>query len=267
MTSYAITGASKGIGREFVRQLAASSNNTVLAIVRDPESSGISELASKHPNVHVVKGDVTDPKSILEAASAAAAVTGGKLEVLIHNSNAVDMASMSSNPTQLPFDAEAIRAIFDPPLSTAIYGGLWTTNAFLPLIEKGTQKKIVHISSGMADLDLIKKTGVSGAVAYSVAKAGMNIQVAKYAAELAPRGIKVLALSPGWVDTWEGAKPPPVVEAEKAMLKQFQAVEPELKGQIQPEESVRRCLQVIERLDAETSGLFLSHNGDRVKWL
>ena len=154
--------------------------------------------------MHAIKGDVTDPKSILEAASAAAAVTGGKLDVLIHNSNAVDMATMSSNPSQLPFDAQAIRAIFDPSLSTAIYGGLWTTNAFLPLIEKGTQKKIVHISSGMADLDLIKKAGVSGAVAYSVAKAGMNVQVAKYAAELAPRGIKVLALSPGWVDTWEG---------------------------------------------------------------
>ena len=51
------------------------------------------------------------------------------------------------------------------------------------------------------------------------------------------------------------------------MLKQFQAAEPELKGQIRPEESVRKCLQVIESLDAKTSGLFLSHNGDRAKWL
>lgn len=207
MSSYAITGASKGIGREFVRQLAADTTNTVLAVVRNPESPEISELASNHPNVHVIKGDVTDPKSILEAASAAAAVTGGKLDVLIHNSNAVDMASMSFNPTQIPFDAQATRAIFDPPFSTAIYGGIWTTNAFLPLIEKGIQKKIVHISSAMANLDLIKKSGVSYAVAYSVAKAGMNVQVAKYAAELAPKGIKVLALSPGWVDTWEGEWP------------------------------------------------------------
>ncbi|OGM42011.1 putative short-chain dehydrogenase [Aspergillus bombycis] len=267
MSSYAITGASKGIGREFVRQLAADPANTVLAIVRNPESPDISELASNHPNVHVIKGDATDPKSILEAASAAAAVTGGKLDVLIHNSNAVDTATMSSNPTQMPFDAQAIRAIFDPALSTGIYGGLWTTNAFLPLIEKGIQKKIVHISSAMADLDLINKTGISYAVAYSVAKAGMNVQIAKYAAELAPRGIKVLALSPGWVDTWDGEKPPQVLQAENVMLKQFQAVEPELKGQIQPEESVRKSLQVIERLDDETSGLLLSHNGDRATWL
>ncbi|PWY92313.1 NAD(P)-binding protein, partial [Aspergillus heteromorphus CBS 117.55] len=267
MSSYAITGASKGLGLEFTRQLAtANPSNTVLAIVRNPNSRDISSLASNHPNVHVIKGDVTDPKSILEAASAAATITGGKLDVLIHNSNAVDMATMASNPTQLPFDAEAMHATFEPALSTAIYGGIWTTNAFLPLIEKGVQKKIVHISSGMADLDFIRKAGSSDAVPYSIAKAGINIQVAKYAAELAPKGIKVLALSPGWVDTWEGEKPEPVVQAIDFMLKQFQAAEPDLKGQIQPEESVRKCLRVIESLDVGTSGLFLSHNGDQKRW-
>jgi 23S rRNA-/tRNA-specific pseudouridylate synthase len=35
---------------------------------------------------------------------------------------------------------------------------------------------------------------------------------------------------------------------------------------ISTEESVRKCLQVIERLDAETSGLLLSHNGDKQRW-
>lgn len=212
MSSYAITGASKGIGREFVRQLAADTTNTVLAIVRNPESPGISELASNHPNVHVIKGDVTDPKSISEAALAAAAITGGKLDMLIHNSNAVDMATVSCKPTQIPFDAQATRAMFEPPLSTGVYGSLWTTNAFLPLIERGVQKKIVHISTAMADLSFINETGISEAVAYAVAKAGMNVQVAKYAAELAPRGIKVLALSPGLVDTWEGKFPLPCCE-------------------------------------------------------
>lgn len=285
MSSYAITGASKGIGLEFVRQLAANTSNTVLAIVRNPKSSDISELASKYPNVHVVNGDVTDPKSILEAASTASTITGGKLDVLIHNSNAIDPATMALSPSQFLFDAEAVRAAFEPSLVTAIYGGLWATNAFLPLIEKGSQKKIVHISTAMADTDFINKTGISYGVAYSVAKAGMNVQVAKYAAELAPKGIKVLALSPGWVDTWEGKwtfprlvakmvdsnmipgeKPAEVVQGEEFMLKQFQIADPELKGQIQPEESVSKCLEVIERLDEKSSGLLLSHHGDRERW-
>lgn len=204
MSSYAITGASKGIGFEFVRQLAADPTNTVLAIVRDSKSPKISNLASNHANLHIVEGDVTDPKSILDAAAKAASITDGKLDVLIHNSNAVDLATWSYGPSQIPLDVQATQEIFKLPLNTGVYGGLWTTNAFLPLIEKGVQKKIVHISSAMADTDLIKTIGIDYGVAYAVAKAGMNVQVAKYATELAPKGIKVLALSPGWVDTWEG---------------------------------------------------------------
>jgi NAD(P)-dependent dehydrogenase (short-subunit alcohol dehydrogenase family) len=58
------------------------------------------------------------------------------------------------------------------------------TNALLPLILKGQEKKIVHISTGMADTDLVLKSGVSYAVPYSASKAALNLVVAKYAAEL-----------------------------------------------------------------------------------
>ena len=64
-----------------------------------------------------------------------------------------------------------------------------------------------------------------------------------------------------------GEKPPQVVQGIEVMLKQFQAVEPELKGPMQPEESVRKSLRVIESLDAETSGLLLSHHGDKARWV
>lgn len=284
MPCYAITGASKGIGLEFVRQLAANEANTVLAIVRDPSSKDISDLASNHTNLHVVKGDVTDPKSMIDAASTAAAVTDGKLDVLIQNSNAVDLPSMPLTPSQLPFDAQAIREMFDPPLSTGVYGGLWATNAFLPLIEKGDQKKIVHISSVVATPDFVNKSGLDSAVPYSVAKLGMNVLVAKYAAELAPKGIKVLALSPGWVDTTGGRwsilltaarstdyaiavdKAAREIQMQGSMVQKFQRVQPGLQGPIQPEESVSKSLQVIEHLDAQSSGLLLSHNGDNKSW-
>ena len=57
-----------------------------------------------------------------------------------------------------------------------------------------------------------------------------------------------------------------MVQALEVMLKQFQKGDPELKGQIQPEESVRMQLQVINSLDAETSGSFLSHHGAKSWW-
>lgn len=204
MPSYAITGASKGIGREFVRQLAQSPSNTVLAIVRNAESAEIKAIAQAHPNVHIIQGDVTNPQSILAAAEEASNILDGKLDVFIHNSNSVDMATFQLPPSKVPFDVEATRQFYEEPVRTAIYGGAWATNAFLPLIEKGDLKKIAHITSSMANTDVILGTGVDYAVAYSIAKAGMNVQIAKYAAELAPKGIKTVAICPGWVDTHDG---------------------------------------------------------------
>ncbi|EXU94438.1 short chain dehydrogenase family protein [Metarhizium robertsii] len=269
MPSYAITGASKGIGREFVRQLAIDPSNTVFAIVRDPEVSRIKELSQQNSNVHLVKGNVTDPVSMLMAATEVTKITGGTLDVLIHNANAFDQATYAYGPSQVPLDIKATEDFFDAPIRTAIYGGLWSTNAFLPLIEKGAEKKVVHISTGMADLDLIKDSGIEYALAYAVAKAGMNVQVAKYAVELAPKGIKVLALSPGWVDTFEGVageKPPQLVEGIEVMRKQLEKLPHPIKGPMNVEESVKMQLKVIDSLDSNTSGSFLSHYGVRDRW-
>ncbi|KAJ4310827.1 hypothetical protein N0V84_010763 [Fusarium piperis] len=262
MPSYAITGASKGIGSEFVRQLSQDPSNTVFAIVRDPSLPKLKPLASP-ANVHLVKGDVTDPASILEAASRVSELSGGKLDVLIHNSNANDAETIGYSPSQVPFDVEATKKFFDLSFQTAVYGGLWTTNAFLPLIEKGAEKKIIHISSGMADVELIRKAGIPYTLAYAVAKAGMNVQIAKYAAELAPKGIKTLALSPGWVDTYEGPLPKPaeVVLGDEDLKARFIKFDPDLNGMITPEESVTKQLQVIANLNEETSGSFMSQRG------
>jgi hypothetical protein len=63
-----------------------------------------------------------------------------------------------------------------------------------------------------------------------------------------------------------GEMPAEVLQANQSMLEQFRAQDPSLQGQIQPEESVRKSLKVIEDLDSEKSGSFVSHNGDRVNW-
>ena len=111
---------------------------------------------------------------------------------------------MGLKPSELPFNLEEIQAMFLPALTSSIYGVAWVTNAFLPLIEQGGQKKIVCISSGMSEMDIIKRAGTVFAVPYGAGKASMNNLVAKYHVELAPKGIKTLAMSPGWVDTYEG---------------------------------------------------------------
>ena len=67
MPSYAITGASRGLGREFVRQLSKDTRNTVFALVRNPDdATDLRDLvnASTNKNIHVVKADLDSLKSL-----------------------------------------------------------------------------------------------------------------------------------------------------------------------------------------------------------
>ena len=71
----------------------------------------------------------------------------------------------------------------------------------MPLILKGQQKKVIAISSGHADLDLISKYDIEATGPYAVAKAGLNVIVAKFGAEYAKDGVLFMSISPGVVDT------------------------------------------------------------------
>jgi NAD(P)-dependent dehydrogenase (short-subunit alcohol dehydrogenase family) len=82
-------------------------------------------------------------------------------------------------------------------------------NAFLGLVRKGSEKKIIYISSPSGDVEFNRITQIPGVVGYGAAKAGMNLVMSKYSAELAPEGIKVLSMSPGWVDTDAGESADP----------------------------------------------------------
>ena len=75
------------------------------------------------------------------------------------------------------------------------------TNAFLPLIEKGSQKKVISISSAAGDPEFVEKSGYAFAVPYGISKAALNFINAKYAIEFRGKGYTFLAISPGLVDT------------------------------------------------------------------
>jgi NAD(P)-dependent dehydrogenase (short-subunit alcohol dehydrogenase family) len=80
-------------------------------------------------------------------------------------------------------------------------GLLHSIQAFLPLIRKGSVKKVVNISTGMADVDLINQSEVEVAGPYSVSKAAANVVIAKYNAAHKNEGILFLSISPGYVAT------------------------------------------------------------------
>ena len=76
-----------------------------------------------------------------------------------------------------------------------------TVNAFMPLVLLGKAKKVILMTTGMADVDLVKKYDIWMAVGYCASKAALNMIIAKFSAEYREKGVLFLGISPGVVDT------------------------------------------------------------------
>lgn len=267
MPSYLITGASRGLGYAFVQHLAAIPGNTVIGLARNKEST-LKRLAQDGiTNVSIVQSDITDRPSLQAAFTEISTLTNDSLDYLINNAALVSSrTAFKSLPED---DLEALEEDFMDSFRANVVGVANTINIFLPLIRAGTQKKIIVISTGMADLDLVNKFNIPIASPYSVSKAATNALVAKYNAALGKsEGILVLALSPGLVDTSEGkAMSEEEIQGGQAMGAMFKDYAPHFTGPISPGESVELCLKVIEGARVEThGGGFVSHFGNK-QWL
>jgi NAD(P)-dependent dehydrogenase (short-subunit alcohol dehydrogenase family) len=99
-----------------------------------------------------------------------------------------------------------------------VVGNVHLFNLFLPLIQKGQAKKVITITSGMADIDFIANFNIASAAPYSISKAAMNAAVAKFSAQYRKDGILFLGLSPGLVNTSENTNRKLHSTADWAML-------------------------------------------------
>ena len=95
-----------------------------------------------------------------------------------------------------------------PQFKTNVIGAVLVVNAFLPLLEKGPTKKVVTISSAAGDVDFVLKSGQLNSASYAVSKSAVNMVNAKYAAEFREKGFVFLAISPGFVKTWDDKSKP-----------------------------------------------------------
>ncbi|KAG8164530.1 hypothetical protein KVR01_006448 [Diaporthe batatas] len=272
MPSYVINGASGGIGFEFLRQLSLNPANTVIGLVRNVEKVESKVKAEiNRSNVHIVHGDLDSYEVLKEASITTAKITGGSLDYLIANgarmpqeSAFVGFGELGKNPAALEEDILA-------DSKTNIIGNIHLFNLFLPLLLKGEQKKVVFISSGVADLDLISKYDIAVNGPYSLAKAATNVVVAKFHAEYAKGGVLFMSISPGFVDTGHSDTSNLTEEQQKglaSMVASFQKYAPHFKGPLTPEESVKQVISVYEKASLANGdgGSFVSHFGTK-QWL
>ncbi|TFK41983.1 hypothetical protein BDQ12DRAFT_349623 [Crucibulum laeve] len=261
MPSYVITGASRGIGFEFTRQLSADLKNVVFALVRNKSTSKqLYEL--KRKNIHILEADITDKKALINAAQAVSKITNGTLDFLINNA-----AWTNDQRQNLTLDAYEDQDLLEEDLIKSftinVVGVVHTINAFLPLLHKGEVKKVITLSSGAADVEATLQLGFAANAAYSISKAALNMAVAKYATQYKKDGFVFLALSPGLVNTSGGPLPE---EVNKAQIALFSQIKPDFEGAITPEESVKLQLEVINKWTVVDTGAFVSLHGNK-EWL
>lgn len=192
--TYFVTGATRGIGLEFARQLSARGDE-VLATARDPKNAG--ELTTFPLSIGGL--DLSDAISIEGIGEAMA---GRPLDVLINNAGVGSHTKSITDCT-----ADELQRVFLIN-STA---PMLVAKALLPSLRLGKRKLIVSVSSQLASI--ANNTGGSS-YAYRASKAALNQFNKSLANELAPEGFTCVVVHPGWVRTDMGGPNAPILPAE-----------------------------------------------------
>jgi len=227
-----ITGASRGIGLEFVRQLAERGAR-VYATCRTPaRATGLQQIAERSGGrVCIYELDVADPASIARLRASLHADTDG-LDLLINNAGVYPRGEHFGS--------------LDPDLMISILrinslGPVLVTQALLELLTAGNAPKVINITSQLGSL--ARKTG-GGSYSYSGSKALLNMYTRAMAAELRPMGIIAVPVHPGWVQTDMGGSGAPLTVRE----------------------SVQALLSLIDHLQMGDSGRYLQWDGSELPW-
>jgi NAD(P)-dependent dehydrogenase (short-subunit alcohol dehydrogenase family) len=176
-----VTGAGTGIGRAVALRLSRAGAAVALLGRTRAALEAVAGEAKGETFVHTA--DVRDRASVDEAFDAVAHRLG-KLHLLVASAG-------SGGPDVVDGDDR-----FDDIVRTNLHGAHFSARAFLRHLAPGpAPRHIVVISSCVA------RFGVPGIAAYSAAKAGQLGLVRSLAAELAPQGVRVNAILPGWVET------------------------------------------------------------------
>jgi NAD(P)-dependent dehydrogenase (short-subunit alcohol dehydrogenase family) len=227
-----VTGANRGIGLEFTRQLLARGARVHAACRHPGRALELTALAGAHPgHLRVLPLDLTREKSIAELARETAALTDA-LDLLVNNAGVLAAGER--------FGELAAKAFVDAFATNAL-GPLLLSQALAPLLERGTRPFIVNLSSNLGSLG---ETTAFHTPSYDISKAALNMVTRLLAAELAPRGIGVVSVNPGWVRTDMGGARAPIEVAD----------------------SVAAMLDLIAGFDATASGRFLDRRGDDIAW-
>ncbi|WP_235989160.1 SDR family oxidoreductase [Pseudomonas lopnurensis] len=194
-----VTGATRGIGFETVRQLAET-GVTVLLAGRDSQRTVVAAEALQADGLPVqpITLDVARSESIEQAVNEIQS-RYGKLDILVNNAGImIDAAEKAPSAQSLA----TWRETFD----TNLFAVVELTQALLPLLKQAPAARIVNLSSQLGSLGWHTDPGspiydFKAPVAYNASKTAINAWTVHLAYELRDTPIKVNAVHPGYVQT------------------------------------------------------------------
>ena len=189
-----VTGGNRGIGYAIAQGLLAKGYQVIIsARSLDKTKQAADRLQG---SVIPVELDISDDLSI-KAALATVKQNSDRLDVLINNAGIYPDEGVNI----LTIDRDLLNFTFN----TNTFGAIHVTQAFLPLLEKSTDARVINISSGYGEIN-----GLSSDVpSYCLSKLALNGATIMLADALRSKGIVVNAMCPGWVRTDMGGTSAP----------------------------------------------------------
>ena len=192
MAKILVTGASGGIGAAISKALAARGVTVVLHYQKGRDAAEATRRTLKGDGHSILQADLTDPKAIGRLWQEASA--GQRVDAVVNN------AGIFPNHAPLTTDFDDWTAAWQRTLTTNLLGPAHLSHfAARSMAEQGGGR-IVNISSRGA------YRGEPTAPAYAASKAGLNAMSQSLAKALAPKGVLVYVVAPGWVATERVAK-------------------------------------------------------------
>jgi 3-oxoacyl-[acyl-carrier protein] reductase len=181
-----VTGGSRGIGRAIAVELAREGACVVVSYLRaeDEADAVVEQITAAGGDAHRCQADVSDEEAVKELVRFTVRRLGG-LDVLVANAGTVQDQLLGVMTVKQ----------WDTVLDVNLRGTFLCIREALPFMMRKKSSSIVCLSSIAAD-----KAG-RGHANYVAAKGGLNSMVRSLALELAPKGVRVNAVSPGVITT------------------------------------------------------------------
>ena len=235
MPTVLVTGAARGLGREFVRQYAAAGWQ-VIACARDPDAAR--DLASGSGSVSVRRLDLLEPATI---AALAAALAGTALDVLLNNAGTMGSQSFAEQGLGAQRFGHSDYADWEQILRVNVFGPMRMAEAFVEHVAASERRIIATLTSMVGSIGTNRAGGL---YAYRSSKAAVNAVMKSMSIDLAGRGIIATPIHPGWAKTEMGGPQAPV----------------------DPVDAVAGVRRVIDGLTPERAGRFWQFDGTELPW-